>query len=238
MNQASNDTIRDVNIWIALKTVSAFPSTDTQSNELWRFAKLLEELGFDMSKWCVSGDPNDPAFTEAGPTNGLIASAAPEADSLRQAVDIWNGKEGRHGAGFSSRYALKFRSSFDFRADGFQTLDSYNVVVSLVERALQIWPGLLVEVCPYHYSTQKKVFKDRPGVGWMLYLPRRIEIEQVPEARMIHHVKDLNGTEGTILISEIDGPFDADNPEHVKVANAIEIRLADQDLLPRYVDLS
>ncbi|MDR5738076.1 Imm52 family immunity protein [Caballeronia sp. LZ016] len=114
----------------------------------------------------------------------------------------------------------------------------YSHAAKLIEEALTIWPALTVELAPYRYSADsKQIFPDRPGVGWMLYLPRRIEFEQVPEARMIRHVKDLTGTEGTIIISEIDGPFDADNPEHVKVANSIEIRLADQDLLPRYADL-
>ncbi|KWN85839.1 hypothetical protein WM24_15630 [Burkholderia ubonensis] len=109
-------------------------------------------------------------------------------------------------------------------------------MADLVEGALGIWPSLLVEVAPYAYSDEK-VFFDRPGVGWMLYLPKRIETEQVPEGRMMRHVRDVNGTEGTIVVSVIDGPFDVANSEHVKVANAIEIRLADQDLLPRYADL-
>ena len=42
---------------------------------------------------------------------------------------------------------------------------------------------------------------------------------------------------GTIIVSVTDEPFNDENPEHVKIANAIEIRLVDQDLLPRYVDI-
>nr|WP_230626593.1 Imm52 family immunity protein [Ralstonia solanacearum] len=34
-----------------------------------------------------------------------------------------------------------------------------------------------------------------------------------------------------------DEPFSSDNPEHVKIANKIEVRLVDHDLLPRYADL-
>nr|WP_281261810.1 Imm52 family immunity protein [Caballeronia novacaledonica] len=143
------------------------------------------------------------------------------------------------------RYDIEGTSQLSFQF-GRVAATGYSRLVDLLEKTFQILPPIVAELGAYDYYTKDvrnpgrrvKVFPDRPGVGWMLYLPRRIEIEQVPEARMIHHVKDLNGTEGTILISEIDGPFDADNPEHVKVANAIEIRLADQDLLPRYVDLS
>ena len=34
-----------------------------------------------------------------------------------------------------------------------------------------------------------------------------------------------------------DAVFSAENPEHVEIANRIEIRLVDLDLLPRYADL-
>nr|WP_235211778.1 immunity 52 family protein [Janthinobacterium sp. RA13] len=89
---------------------------------------------------------------------------------------------------------------------------------------------------------EKQVFKDRPGVGWMLYLPRILTLQQVPEARALVPVMamDEQGKDkqiGTIIVSVTDEPFSDENPEHVKIANAIEIRLVDQDLLPRYVDI-
>jgi hypothetical protein len=42
---------------------------------------------------------------------------------------------------------------------------------------------------------------------------------------------------GTIIVSVTDRPFSIENPAHLKIANDIEVRLIDQDLLPRYVDL-
>ncbi|MEG0886526.1 MAG: Imm52 family immunity protein, partial [Janthinobacterium sp.] len=38
------------------------------------------------------------------------------------------------------------------------------------------------------------------------------------------------------IVSVTDVPFSDENPEHVKIANAIEIRLVDQDLLPPFAD--
>jgi hypothetical protein len=82
------------------------------------------------------------------------------------------------------------------------------------------------------------VFADRPGVGWMLYLPKKLTVQQVPEARALVPVMNNNSEQiGTIIISVTDAPFSLDNPEHIKAANDIEIRLADQDLLPRFADL-
>jgi len=59
----------------------------------------------------------------------------------------------------------------------------------------------------------------------------------VPEARELIPVMDDRQQRGTIIVSVIDEPFSADNPEHVKVANAIEVRLVDQDLLPLFSEL-
>lgn len=43
--------------------------------------------------------------------------------------------------------------------------------------------------------------------------------------------------QGTIIVSVTDSVFNVNNRDDVKAANDIEIRLADQDLLPRFVDL-
>ena len=84
---------------------------------------------------------------------------------------------------------------------------------------------------------RKAVFQDKPGVSWMLYLPRVLTADQVPEARALVPVVDAKGVEGTIIVSVTDAPFSLENPEHVATANAIEVRLTDLDVLPRYADL-
>lgn len=76
----------------------------------------------------------------------------------------------------------------------------------------------------------------------MLYLPKVLTAKQASEVRAFAPVmgkaeKDKDMQTGTILVSVTDEPFSDENPEHVKIANAIEIRLAVQDLLPSFVDL-
>ncbi|AOI94317.1 hypothetical protein WS66_00835 [Burkholderia sp. LA-2-3-30-S1-D2] len=71
----------------------------------------------------------------------------------------------------------------------------------------------------------------------MLYLPKIITQQQVPEARALIPVEASGKQTGTIVVSVIDGTFSVDNPEHVEVANRIEIRLVDQDLLPTYASI-
>ena len=38
---------------------------------------------------------------------------------------------------------------------------------------------------------------------------------------------------GTLIISVGERVFSVDEREHIKIANSIEVRLADQDILPR-----
>ena len=78
----------------------------------------------------------------------------------------------------------------------------------------------------------------------MLYLPRVLTVQEVPEARaLVPVMTEGDGKKrkaeqiGTIVVSVTDECFSDRNPEHVKIANAIEMRLVDQDLLPRYTNL-
>lgn len=125
------------------------------------------------------------------------------------------------------------------KPDAFTT--DWQVAAKLASKAAAMWFPVTLTLDTAGYF-DKKVFKDRPGVGWMLYLPRVLTAREVPEAPALLPVmdKDEKGKEkqiGTIIVSVTDAPFSDENPEHVKIANAIEIRLVDQDLLPRYADL-
>ncbi len=82
------------------------------------------------------------------------------------------------------------------------------------------------------------MFDDKPGVGWMLYLPTLLTAQQVPETRELIPVPEAGRKQtGTIIVSVPDAVFSVDSSEHVEVANRIEIRLVDQDLLPAFADL-
>lgn len=111
-------------------------------------------------------------------------------------------------------------------------------VAQVLAKVADVYESLYITYGPRKYVA-KKVFQDRLGVSWMLYLPRVLTVAEVPEARALIPVESMSDGRrpGTIIVSVTDGVFDVNNPEHVKVANAIEIRLADQDLLPRFVDL-
>jgi hypothetical protein len=218
------------------------PSHIEQCRELWVIAKALKKNGLDIKQWGIGdvsdsgGLANTRAFTELGPTDAAIESVIESQDIGEQSFSVWNGIEGQNGAAFSISYSLRNLSVFEIKSEGLEKLYSSKALSNVLIEAVNIWPAVVAQVGPYLYS-QKKVFPDRPGVGWMLYLPHVLTSSQVPEARALIPVMGGGNQQGTIIVSVTDDVFDVNNRDHVKAANDIEIRLADQDLLPRFVDL-
>ncbi|MXN79294.1 hypothetical protein GR157_31790 [Burkholderia sp. 4701] len=231
----------DVDLMFRFKN-SKLPSNFEQCRELWVIAKALERQGISINQWGI-GDVSDAgllmntiAFSDCGPTDAAIQSVTETHDIGEQSISVWNGIEGQGGASLSVSYSLINLSVFELKSEGFENLYSSTKLADLLIDAVKTWPAAVAQVGPFLYS-QKKVFPDRPGVGWMLYLPHVLTPAQVPEARTLIPVARDGQQQGTIIVSVTDGPFDVSNPDHVKAANDIEIRLADQDLLPRYIDL-
>ena len=112
----------------------------------------------------------------------------------------------------------------------------YRNLINLLQFIIGKWKPMLIQVTPDEYDSLT-VFNDRPGAGWMLYLPFAINAQQLPEAAEIIAITDEKSKKrhGTLIVT-VTEIFDTKNQEHVKRANAIETRLAGQDLLPRMSD--
>jgi hypothetical protein len=218
-------------------------------DRLQRFSKALERLSSNLEEWFLAGETEEEAllyqvFKDGQPTKAAMAVL--ETNLARKLdpriISIWNGKQGLAGA--SLRFIARpvdhpSLVTFVGRPQSFS--DDWHAIAEAVAVGVDIWSPSYVSLESNGYY-DVRVFKDRPGVGWMLYLPRVLTAQQVPEARALVPVmgKNAKGKDeqrGTIIVSVTDEPFSDENPDHVRIANAIEIRLVDQDLLPRYADL-
>lgn len=224
-----------------LDSTESVRSYQQQWDRLRRFAELLTEIGFPIDSWFIPGDSEADSRIHAAFTSSNLTDAALEwsknrsqNSDTRSFVGVWNGIQGDGGAAFNTSYALNEPCLTQFQSRGVASLAHYATIADLLQGALQIWPAQAVQVAPTKYES---VFPDRLAVGWMVYLPHTLTPAQVPEARALIPVMRDGQQQGTIIVSVTDEAFDANNREHVKVANDIEIRLADQDLLPRFVDL-
>lgn len=79
-----------------------------------------------------------------------------------------------------------------------------------------------------YYGIDHRVFKHREFLGWMGVVRAKIDSGDVPEA---DEIIALPRNKGTMIVTVADA-FNVHNPEHVKKAQHVEMRLADLDLLP------
>jgi hypothetical protein len=158
-----------------------------------------------------------------------------------QSMTLWNGHE-KKGEGSSVMCAFDRIDGASSMLEltlpsppGVSRLGDWRHTSEAMKVACLIFDPTYARLAPPLYDP---VFKDRPGVGWMLYLPKKLTAQQVPEARALVPVLELDKKQkGTIVVSVTDTPFSWLDPEHVKIAHDIEIRLVDQDLVPMYTEL-
>ena len=214
-----------------------------------RYLQQTDPLG---KEWFLMADTEAgallyTAFDTAGeltPAAEAVLETKFKGDNVRY-LAVWNGTstEG-DGASFNLMFhneawpAWNFRVNYDERIHRVGGLDC---VVGLLSTIASTLRPAYITVARNEYF-EKQMFQDRPGVGWMLYLPRVLTINEVPEAHALVPVigKNEEGNDahtGTIIVSVTDEVFSDENPEHVKISNAIEIRLVDQDLMPKFSDI-
>ncbi|PMS32172.1 immunity protein 52 of polymorphic toxin system [Trinickia symbiotica] len=226
---------------------SELPSPEEHLRYLWRVAKLFEPFGFPIEKWYPSaaGTPKkslaNPAFDYSGPTPAAVEMLAVkdvrDSTTNYRITTIWCGKMKGTRAIFSLALSSDVGNPICVLRLQLYDLEQLNDAKSMqrfIFGLLDIWPGAsVIEVGPLQYFTTLQVFPQRPGAGWMIYLPQIITASDLPEAAELVPVMEGERQQGTIVVSVAGEVFSVDNPEHVKVANAIEVRLADQDLLCR-----
>lgn len=214
-------------------------------NALFQLRERIQGRSPHMKKWLLGGANMDEAlqyaaFEDDGPDPAAEAvlrerNKKREGPPVIRTIGLWNGEEGLDGATMGMAYVEADRPSmvnFETSSAGFL---AYDHALAACRAMIDIWRPLFVSVGPDFYDP---VFKDRPGVGWMLYLPRAVTVQQVPEAgALLPLLNEKKKQVGTIVVSVTDEPFSDLNPEHVRIANKIEVRLADLGLLPRYADL-
>lgn len=219
----------------------------TQLRELYQFSAGVRDFSPLLADWFLSSDQGKrealryEAFDANGPTAAALAVLQQKHQDVAdvRAISLWNGAQAdAEAASLTSRVnALGRPDTVEFSLRVKPAIDEWQTPLAWLQLAIAIWRPRAAAFGPYWYSDHK-TFEDRPGVGWMLYLPHILTQQQVPEARALVPVAGANQRQtGTIIVSVTDAPFSDDNTEHIRIANAIEVRLVDQDLLPKYKEL-
>lgn len=213
------------------------------------YARWLGARDKTLSRWFLAAGSLEEALQYEAFAKGYNGHEATKAiltaryaKSTEPVIVLWNGEDSADtGAGLVlSIVDSVYTSELDISLDGppgQSRIGGWKSVAELVALAV-------VDLRPEYASVQdrtayfkKKVFPDRPGVGWMLYLPRTLSAQDVPEAEALVPVMEGKTQLGTIMVSVTDTVFDELKPEHVKRSNAIETRLVSQDMLPTWTQL-
>jgi Immunity protein 52 len=213
------------------------------------YVQWLGDRDPTMKRWWLGGDSLEEAnryevFAEG--VNGHTAAKAVVTTEFKKSrepvVFIWNGQEGGDkGASFVlSITETVFPSHITLKPSGpvaGSRLGDYKQTAEFVAMLARDTDA----VCCFVYNGSgyfpRMTYKDRPGVGWMLYLPRTLTPQDVPEARALLPVMKEKKQLGTIIVSVTDGVFDYRNAEHLKIAQDIETRLVSQDMLSTWAQM-
>jgi hypothetical protein len=232
---------RTLGITANFRQGTVLPSIEDHYGALWEIAIFLQVVGVPLDEWFPPADTEansllNKAFTANGPSTAALALARADKDNHAtdlRSLGVWNGKEDDGGIVYSITYDTgRIPSVFRFSCEEVAPLSDYRNTAKFAQKIAMLWKPMVIQIKPGEYAG-KSVFPDRPGAGWMLYLPFVINAHQVPEAADIIKIMDDTGKaqRGSLIITVAE-TFDAQNPEHIKKANAIETRLVDQDLLP------
>jgi hypothetical protein len=219
---------------------------------LWPIIEVLASKDQRLGEWFLKGDTEDEARlyrvyeASATPTSAVLAVLREKyrgEEQLAKTIGMWNGRTlKKDGAALSlvvdtGHMPRNFDLSVGEENAASSRLGGFESVAQVVAAIADAYGAAYVTAGSRKYAA-KQVFDDKPGVGWMLYLPKVVTAQQLPEARALIPVPEAGRKQtGTIIVSVTDAVFSVNNPEHIEVANRIEIRLVDQDLLPRYTDV-
>ena len=76
------------------------------------------------------------------------------------------------------------------------------------------------------YMGERQLFPHRRWLGWMGFVPHKVESRHLPEAAELIPVSD----KGTVIVA-VNECFDLHNPDHIKKAHEVESRMAFLGLL-------
>ena len=214
------------------------------------YAQWLGDHDPTMQRWWLGGDTLEEANRYevfADGVNGHTAARAVVTAEFKKSrepvVFLWNGEEGDN-KGSSLVLSVTetiFPSHITLKPSGpiaGSRLGDYKQTAEFVAMLARDTDA----ACCFVYNSSgyfpKMTFKDRPSVGWMLYLPRVLTSQDVPEARALLPVIKDKQQIGTIVVSVTDSVFDYRNPEHLTIVQAIETRLVSNEWLPTWAQMT
>lgn len=242
-----------INLSLAFRLTTPLPTAHEHAAALWQVAQLLKHYGLPEHQWCPPADTSQAstalqAFEPSGASQALVEAALQaEKDSPSalvgnwRSLGVWNGLEKEGAAAFDLTLSTLPGSpcTLTLQTKSLPSLGRLEPLIELLRELISTWPWpvTMASIGPARYFALHQVFKDRLGAGWVLYLPQIIAADALPASTGVFPVSRAETQLGTLIASVCDEAFDVRNPAHTQAANAIEVHLADRDLLPLHTEL-
>ncbi|SPJ33564.1 Imm52 family immunity protein [Kushneria phyllosphaerae] len=104
--------------------------------------------------------------------------------------------------------------------------DYWQVFANCLRHLSGAMPPRWADIAPRRYRPHA-AFPHRVWVGWMALVPEVDLSDEMPFVALAEYLPGI----GTLIVTTKE-PFDPDNDEHIKLARATEVFLADRGLLP------
>ncbi|OLO05691.1 Imm52 family immunity protein [Salinicola socius] len=102
----------------------------------------------------------------------------------------------------------------------------WQVFANCLRQLANVIPPRWANAAPFAYY-DLAAFPHREWVGWMALVPDVDLSNEMPFVALAEYLPDI----GTLIVTTKE-PFDPENEEHIKLARATEVFLADRGLLP------
>lgn len=194
------------------------------SNEKEFLLKIEKNHALDLKKW-----PDSPNNFYAFISNKKDEAGYKDSDTVDLHYDINNGL-----------ISLKIRDIRVLKTEKSATSIVKSSLRSIVDSEWISFASVDVEspirregLWNENYMMDHRTFPHRQFLGWMGWVQRLppakpLTAEDIPQAA---EVIPMPGRCGSLIVA-VDETFDLGNPEHIKRAQQVEMRLADLDALP------
>jgi hypothetical protein len=242
-----------INLSLAFRLTTSLPTAQEHADALWQVTQLLKRYGLPAHQWyppantpqaSIALQAFEPSDAAPALVDAALQAEKGSPDALLgnwRSLGVWNGREKEGAAAFDLTLSSMPSSpcTLTLQTKSLASLDRLESLIELLRELISTWswPVTMASIGPARYFALHQVFKDRLGAGWILYLPQIIAEDALPASAGIFPVSRAETQLGTLIASVCDELFDVHNPAHIQAANAIEVSLADLDLLPLHTAL-
>ncbi|MDH0353585.1 Imm52 family immunity protein [Morganella sp. GD04133] len=188
--------------------------------------------------WFMGGESLSESLKYKAFNEGELSNELIDEFDKSNTIHLWDGNDNDAPESasvtldyliYSGEKKITLKVSLDYSGEV-----KFDYVFSFICEIVEHYNTKLIMVDTNHYKLKRRfVFPDRPSVGWMLFLNKKIDKNIVKDAEDVIYFSNGNKS----LIISRKNNYHGDRDSDIKISNLIEISLVEHGALPLYKDL-